>query len=275
VSPPAGTVVVVGSVNADYVVTADRLPSRGETVTGGRLGRHQGGKGANQAVAAARAGAAVRLVGAVGDDEDGRAALEALRREGVDVEGVATVDEPTGAALIVVDRDGDNQIAVASGANHAFGLERLEHALRGRPGVLLTCFEVPDAAVEGALQAAGERGWRLVVNPAPARPLPEGVRRSGAVLTPNAGEWDELGRTGAGGPVAVTLGADGVDLHEEGAGPTRIAAPRVDVVDTTGAGDVFNGALAAALAQGEPLADAVRRGVEAAAQAVTRPGARG
>jgi ribokinase len=273
-----GTVVVVGSINADLVVTVDRLPAAGETVIGGRFARHSGGKGANQAVAAARAGARVRFVGAVGDDDFGAAALEELQREGVDVSAVARLgDEPTGVALIAVDREGRNQIAVASGANarvDGAGIGAL-HA----GDVCLLGFEVPDAAVIAGARAAAEAGARIVLNPAPARPIPGALHRTCGVLNPNAGEAEALGgareiaaRTG--GPVIVTLGADGA-LLLDGANETAIRAPAVDVVDTTGAGDAFNGVLAAGLAAGLELEDAARRAVEAATASVRVAGARG
>ena len=273
-----GSVVVVGSINADLVVTVDRLPAAGETVIGGRFARHGGGKGANQAVAAARAGGSVRFVGAVGDDDFGTAALEELQSEGVDVSAVARLkDEPTGVALIAVDREGRNQIAVASGANARVDGARVGALAAG--DVCLLGFEVPDAAVAAGARAAAEAGARVVLNPAPARALPEALHGSGAVLTPNAGEGEALGgareiaaRTG--GPVIVTLGADGA-LLLDGGNETAIPAPAVDVVDTTGAGDAFNGVLAAGLAAGLDLEDAARRAVEAATASVRVAGARG
>src|SRR3954469_22961401 len=169
-----GTVVVVGSINADLVVTLDRLPAPGETVIGGRFARHGGGKGANQAIAAARAGARVRFVGAVGDDDFGAAAPAQLEAEGVDGSAVARLrDEPTGVALIAVDRDGRNQIAVASGANARVDAARVAAALDAQPlaaaDVVLLGFEVPDAAVLAGARAAADAGATAVLNPAPAR----------------------------------------------------------------------------------------------------------
>ena len=292
-------VVVVGSVNADLVVSVRRLPAAGETVTGGTFARHGGGKGANQAVAAARAGAQVAMVGAVGADDLGDEALRELADEGVDVTAVARLDEvATGVAAIVVDERGENQIAVASGANAALegdevvaALARLTGDSSGTAGqessaprgVVLLSHEVPVAAVVAGIEAARRAGWTAVLNPAPARELPGEV--GGVVLTPNADEARVLagetgveaaaralaGRTRA--PVLVTLGADGA-LLLDGDHVERLPAPRVDVVDTTGAGDAVNGALAAELAAGRPLRDAVRFALTAAALSTRAAGAR-
>jgi ribokinase len=286
-----GTVLVVGSINADLVVTLERLPEPGETVTGGRFARHGGGKGANQAVAAARAGARVRFVGAVGDDDLGAAAVAELEAEGVDARAVERLaGEPTGVALIAVDLEGRNQIAVASGANARVDGELVAAALGARglaaDDVCLLGFEVPDAAVVAAARVAADAGARVVLNPAPARELPGALLGLGVVLTPNAleaaaisGERDPeraaralAARTGA--PVLVTLGADGA-LLAGGERPVALPAPRVDVLDTTGAGDALNGVLAAGLAGGLDLESAARRAVEAASASVRVAGARG
>jgi ribokinase len=276
-----GTVLVVGSVNVDLVVTLERLPAPGETVIGGRFARGGGGKGANQAVAAARAGAQVRFVGAVGADDFGAGALAELEQEGIDTGGIARLeDETTGVALIAVDREGRNQIAVASGANARVDAAMARAAAGLEPGdVCLLGFEVPDSAVVAAARAAAAAGARIVLNPAPARELPEALSGLGVVLTPNADEAEAMGgatalaaRTGA--PVIVTRGADGAVLLDGGA-ETELPAPEVEAVDTTGAGDVFNGVLAAGLASGLDLADAAGRAVEAASASVRRAGARG
>src|SRR3954468_16694673 len=191
-----GTVLVVGSVNVDLVVTLDRLPAAGEAAIGGRFARHGGGKGANQAVAASRAGARVRFVGAVGDDDFGAAALAELEAEGVDVSAVDRLgDEPTGVALIAVDREGRNQIAGASGANgrvDGAGIGALEAG-----DVCLLGFEVPDAPVVAGARAAAEAGARIVLNPAPARAMPKELRGLGAIVAPNASEAEALGGAGA------------------------------------------------------------------------------
>ena len=285
----SGRVVVVGSVNADLVAVVEHLPRPGETVIGGAFERHWGGKGANQAVAARRFGADVCFVGAVGDDDLGAAAVEALEADGVDASGVARLPgQSTGVALIVVDASGQNQIAVASGANLSVEADGLDALLRGgAPGVVLTNFEVPDVAVVEAVRAARAAGWVAVINPAPARAIPEELRGSGVILTPNEHELEGITDDGTpedaarslagevtGGPVAVTLGARGALLLDGGAA-TRVYAPEVTPRDTTGAGDVFNGVLAAALAEGRPLADGVRLAVCAASFAVEIPGARG
>jgi ribokinase len=286
-----GIVLVVGSVNADLVVAVERLPAPGETVTGGRFARHGGGKGANQAVAAARAGARVRFVGAVGRDELGDAAVRELEAEGVDCSGVARLaGEPTGVALIAVDDAGRNQIAVASGANAAVDAALVQAALGGDAlagdGVCLLGFEIPDDAVVAAASAAAAAGWRIVLNPAPARALVPQLAGLGVILTPNALEAAALsgvrepagaaralaGRTGA--PVVVTVGEEGAILAH-GDQLARVPVPRVDVVDTTGAGDAFNGVLAAGLAGGLRLEPAVRRAVVAASASVGTAGARG
>ena len=275
-------VVVVGSINADLVVVAETLPGPGETVSGGRFARHGGGKGANQAVAAARLGARVTMVGAVGRDELGDAAVRELEAEGIDVGAVARLDEPTGVALIVVDAGGENQIAVASGANAAFAPGELR--LEGE-GVVLLGHEVGDEAVLAGARAAAAAGWTAILNPAPAREIPDAVLAGHPILTPNASEAAQL--TGeddpeaaaralhalTGAPVLVTLGGRGALLLD--GETTRIPAPGVEVVDTTGAGDTVNGALAAELAAGRPLAEAARFAIAAAAISATAAGARG
>ena len=277
----AARVVVVGSINVDLVVAVEHLPAAGETVAGGRFAQHGGGKSANQAVAAARLGAAVTLVGAVGSDAMGDEAVEALEAEGIDVAGIVRVDAPTGVALIVVDAAGENQIAVASGANAALELPELD--LSG-DGVFLLGHEVSAEVVERAARAANAAGWPVVLNPAPARDLPDAEL---AVLTPNASEAAQL--TGeddpeaaaralaeqTGAAVLITLGARGALLLEPGGEPQLLPATKVDVVDTTGAGDTVNGALAAELAAGRSLADAARFALRAAALSTTAPGARG
>jgi ribokinase len=279
-------VVVAGSINVDLVVAAERLPHPGETVMGGAFARHLGGKGANQAVAAARAGAAVTMIGAVGDDADGDESLAALEAEGIDVSGIRRVGAPTGVALVAVDRDGENQIVLAPGANALLSADdaSLGNVPSG-PGVMLTCLEIPMPAVMAAVAAATLLGMKTVVNPAPAQAFPPELLVSAPILTPNAEELPML--TGAadleGGvssllaagaaAVVVTLGADGALLAEPGR-RRRIPALAVDVVDTTGAGDTFAGVLAAWIASGHDLDAAVDAANRAAGLSVTRNGAR-
>lgn len=290
-SASAPRVVVVGSINADLVVSVPSLPGPGETVAGGRFAQHGGGKGANQAVAAARLGAAVAFVGAVGDDDLGATALAELAAEGIDVSAIARLEGvPTGVALITVDAAGENSIAVASGANAELDADAVRAALDGRldgpPGVVLLVNEIPEAAVLAGARAAAAAGWRVVLNPAPARPLAPELLAVGPLLTPNAseacalaGEADPVVAARAlawstGAPVLVTRGARGA-LVVDGDDEAAIPAPSVDAVDTTGAGDALNGALAAELARGTPLAEAARLAVAAASLSTRRHGARG
>jgi len=284
------SVLVVGSINVDLVVHADRLPAPGETVLGGRFARGGGGKSANAAVAAARLGAGVVLVGAVGDDDLGEEALAELEAEGIDVGGVARLDGvATGVALIVVEPDGENQIAVASGANGALDPGWVREAVAGAQDaqVALLGFEVPDAVVAAGAEAAAHAGLRVVADPAPARALPPALLAAHPLLTPNASEARALSgeqeperaaralaaRTGA--PVLVTLGARGaLLLRAPDAEAEPIASPEVRAVDATGAGDTLAGALAAELAAGAELREAAARAVAAASEATTVAGAR-
>ena len=274
-------IAVVGSINLDLVVAVERHPAPGETVVGGDRQELAGGKGANQAVAGARLGAAVALVGRVGADAAGTRLRDGLVAEGVDVAHVITdADTPTGMALIAVDRAGENTIVVSPGANARVGASDVEAArdVLAAAAVTLLQHEVPEDAVAAAIAAAG---GTVVLNPAPARGLVAPVD----VLVPNRGELEALaGR--AGDPVelargldharavVVTLGAEGA-VVVQGERAERIEAPRVRAVDTTGAGDAFCGALAQALAEGATLVEAARWAVRAAAVSVTRVGAQG
>jgi ribokinase len=280
-------VVVVGSLNLDLVVRVDRLPGPGETVSGGDVFRNPGGKGANQAVAAARLGRRVAMVGRVGDDEAGRELLASLEADGVDTAHVRAVDGvPSGAAFIAVSDDGENQIVVSPGANARLGpgdVAAAGAALRAA-AVTLVQLEVPLEAVAAAVRAAG---GRVVLNPAPVRALPAALLGEVDVLVPNRVELARLadapvpatveeaaalaGRLPA-RAVVVTLGADGALVVEDGDAGHVPAVP-VRPVDTTAAGDAFCGGLADALAGGAALQDAARWAVRVAAAACTRPGA--
>ncbi|HEY7589700.1 MAG TPA: PfkB family carbohydrate kinase [Candidatus Limnocylindrales bacterium] len=301
-------VIVVGSLNVDLVVSAPRLPRPGETVTGGTFAQHDGGKGGNQAVAAARLGAATTLVGAIGADDLGERARAALEAENVGT-GELVVDSanPTGVALIVVDAAGENLIAVASGANAALTASHVATALeRLEPrdsDVVLVGHEIPTATAREALRRARAAGATTILNPAPAAGLDRSVFGLADVLTPNrrelsvlvAAETRRLGRgpsdttdpvtlartlvapnaEGSGATaVLVTLGASGAVLVT-GSGVVELPARSVAAVDATGAGDAVNGALAAGLAAGQALEDAARRAVVAASISTTKPGARG
>jgi ribokinase len=287
-----GRVVVVGSLNADLVVTVPSLPRPGETIADGAFASHGGGKGANQAVAAARMGARVDFVGAVGTDDLGDEGLRALADEGVGIGRVARIDRvPTGVALIMVDNAGENSIAVASGANAELEGKHVAAALQGllgseRPaGVLLLGHEVPSDAVMAGAYAAHVAGWTILLNPAPARELPSELTALGPLLTPNAteaaaltGEDDPELAAGAlaaltGAAVLITLGASGALLLDAGS-RLHLPAGQVTPVDTTGAGDTVNGVLAAELAAGRPLAAAARTAMAAAAQSTLTTGAR-
>ncbi|HVN11903.1 MAG TPA: ribokinase [Kineosporiaceae bacterium] len=276
-------VVVVGSVNADLVIRLPRLPRPGETAGGGVFSVGHGGKGGNQAVAAARLGSQVWLIAALGDDDYGRSARADLEREGVDTRFVAGVEEPTGVAVVLVDHAAENLIAAAPGANEALTPDAVAAAVTALPpgpAVVLASLEIPLPAVEAASRLARARGWPFVLNPAPARPLPPDLLARTAVLTPNEGELDVIAPDGArrliaagAGAVVVTRGAAGAVVHDS-SGETRVPAPAVDAVDTTGAGDGLSGALAWALGSGLPLRDAVGAAVTAASLSTLAPGAR-
>jgi ribokinase len=300
---------VVGSVNVDLVVQGDRLPAPGETVLGGTFSRFHGGKGGNQAVAAARLGVPVMLVAALGDDEFGATARAALAREGIGTDVLITLDHTaTGVALILVDGKAENMISVAPGANAGLTATHVRTAL-GRLAphkgdVVLVTHEISTEAARVALRMGREGGAWTVFNPAPAGGLDREVLALADVLTPNRGELARLvgedakrssratavpedptragkllldvtgsGETGT-KALLVTLGATGAELIRRDAPPLEIKSPKVKAVDATGAGDALSGALAAALAVGLDLDMACRRAVVAASLSVTRAGAR-
>ncbi|HLX34352.1 MAG TPA: ribokinase [Candidatus Limnocylindrales bacterium] len=289
----SGRVIVVGSVNVDLVVSSARLPSPGETVTGGTFEEHPGGKGGNQAVAAARLGGSVRFLGAVGADSFGLEAQAALVKAGVDTSSlVSDARAATGIALILVDAGGENVISVAPGANAAFAPEALERELSDLGSldrdVVLVSNELAPATVAAGLRAAQAAGARTIYNPAPADGIDLSWLAFVDVLTPNRGELLLLAGADVAGQglvpaarklpvreaVVVTLGSEGALVVPRDAAEWSVPALPVDVVDTTGAGDAFNGALAAALASGSSLAEAVRRAVAAGSLATTKVGAR-
>ncbi|UQS23883.1 ribokinase [Amycolatopsis thermalba] len=280
-----GQVVVVGSANVDLVVDVPRHPGGGETILGGDLRRTPGGKGANQAVAAARAGGAeTTFAGALGTDESAELLLTSLERAGVRTDLVSRVDAPTGTALITVSPDGENAIVVAPGANARLELtaaqvERIAHA-----DVVLAQLEIPLGTVRAAA-AARRPGAVMALNAAPSRDLPADLWDALDLLVVNEHEAADLAHTD-GTPedlakvllervlaVVITLGADGSLVAERDRPTVRVPGIRVEAVDTTGAGDTFCGVLAAGLARGLALPEAARLAGVAAALAVTRPGA--
>jgi len=267
---------VLGGINVDLVVSGAALPGPGETVIGGTFARHQGGKGGNQAVAAARVlGTGVAMVGAVGDDPFGEEALRALRAEGIDTSAVRTASGvATGIALIAVDPAGENQIAVAPGANAVVDAAHVRDALDAlAPTVVLASLEVPADAVGEAGRWCRRSGATFVLNPAPATPEAPDLARDAAYVTPNERERTAIATPGDATIVIETRGPGGATIDAHG-DIEVVPAPRVDAVDTTGAGDCFNGVFAAALAEGRPVREAVERAVRAATMSVTVAGAR-
>jgi ribokinase len=285
-------VVVIGSLNMDLVTRAPRLPRGGETLIGESFATVSGGKGANQAVAAARLGAQVSMVGCVGSDAYGEELRGALLAEQIDCQAVSTVDDSSGVALIVVDDNSQNAIVIVAGANGALTpavIDRFDAVLRAAD-VIICQLEVPDATVGHALKRGRELGKTVILNPAPAsRPLPADWYASIDYLIPNESEASALSglpvdslasaETAASrliamgaGKVIITLGAQG-SLFANGKGFEHFPAPKVKAVDTTAAGDTFVGGFAAALAAGKREVDAIRFGQVAAALSVTRAGA--
>jgi ribokinase len=267
------TLAVIGAINVDLVVSGASLPQPGETVVGGTFSQHQGGKGGNQATAAARVSSSrdrVVMVGAVGDDALGRQALDGLIAEGVRTR-VAVAPLSTGVALIVVDPTAQNQISVAPGANTLLSSQYVISALEEtEPTVVLASLEVPIEAVRAAAEWARSRAVLFVLNPAPATRGAVDLLPLVDFLTPNQVELAALGPVPASPRVIQTRGQNGAILD----GLIEVPAPSVDALDSTGAGDCFNGVFAAALAEGRDVREAVHRAVVAAALSVTRPGAR-
>ncbi|GAB3577829.1 ribokinase [Amycolatopsis endophytica] len=280
-----GQVVVVGSANVDLVVDVPRHPGGGETILGGDLRRSPGGKGANSAVAAARAGGAdTTFAAALGADDSAALLLESLDRAGVRTDLVSRVDAPTGTALITVSPDGENAIVVAPGANLRLELtaghvDRIAHA-----DVVLAQLEIPLDMVRAAA-AARRPGAVMVLNAAPSQDLPDDIWAALDLLIVNEYEAADLAHAQAAPEelaaallervpaVVITLGAEGSLVAERDREPVRVPGVEVKAVDTTGAGDTFCGVLAAGLARGLALPEAARLAGVAAALAVTRPGA--
>ena len=285
-------VLVIGSSNTDFVVHTARLPKPGETLLGGSFFTAAGGKGANQAVAAARAGARVTFVCRTGSDDLGKQAQEGLRREDIDTSYMlADPDNPSGVAFILVGAQGENSIVVAPGANATLSPAQLDAAgpAFDRAAICLLQLEIPLATVAHAVGMAAQRGVPVILNPAPACDLPPDILSGVSLLTPNASETETMTgifpRTEADAcraaealrrqgveSVLITMGAQGAMLATRSS-TVQVPAPKVQPVDTTAAGDAFNGALACALSSGTPLREAVRFANCAGALAVTRRGA--
>ncbi len=287
----AKPVLAIGSLNMDLVARCERLPERGQTIMGRDFFTAPGGKGANQAVAAARLGARVSMAGCVGRDAFAEALVAGLRAAGIRTDDVVPVERPTGTALITIDATGANTIVVISGANLACDAALADRALAraGGPGILLLQHEIPAEANARAVQEARRAGWFVMLNPAPARPIPTGLLSLVDLLTPNETEAAAI----AGRPVAnradalaaartlramgaravvVTLGGDGA-IYCDAAAAWHCPAAAVQAVDTTAAGDAYIGALAAALAESKPLPECLGFAAAAAGLAVTRLGA--
>jgi ribokinase len=287
-------VFVVGSINQDFVLSVERRPAPGETVTDARLATHNGGKGANQAAAAALLGAGVTFLGRVGDEGFGEPLVRALAEKGVDTNLVEEVpNSSTGTAFITVTPDGENAITVAPGANRRLTVEDVDAASGtiGEAKVLVVQMEIPPEVVRRAVEVASANETRALVNLAPPFEVPQALLEKLDPLVLNeheaafllgervegvdgalsaASELSDLGPRS----VVVTVGEEGA-VFANGASAEHLTAPRVEVVDTTGAGDAFVGALAARLADDAPLEDAVAYAVRAGAAAVTKEGAQG
>ncbi|MEV4330549.1 ribokinase [Streptomyces sp. NPDC049597] len=278
-------IVVLGSTNMDLVAYVAQAPKRGETVTGREFRTIPGGKGANQAVAAARAGGDVSMIGAVGSDEFGAVLRHTLDASGVDIDLLRTAEGPSGTAHIVVDDDGGNSIVVIPGANGTVtGLTPGDEALIATAGILLLQLELPLSAVLDGAEAAHRHAVRTVLTPSPVQPLPPGLLAATDLLVPNEHEAARL--TGVTDPrgaakallrqvpeVVITLGPAGCLYAARDAEPVIVPAPQVAAVDTTAAGDTFVGALAVALGEGKPVPEALAWASSAAALSVQRPGA--
>ncbi len=285
-------VLVIGSLNMDLVARCEQLPQRGQTVFGRDFFTAPGGKGANQAVAAARLGARVSMAGCVGDDQFGRDLIAGLRDASISADGILSVSRPTGTALITIDVDGANTIVVISGANAGCDAALVDRALSAAsaPGILLLQHEIPPETNAHAIRAAHAAGWFIILNPAPARPVAQDLLPLINIVAPN--ETEAAAMTGqavnsrvdalaaarrllaqGARAVLVTLGSDGALYSVESGVVLHCPAVAVRAVDTTAAGDAYLGALAAALADGRTIPDSLGFAGAAAGLAVTRLGA--
>ena len=285
-------ILVIGSSNTDMVVQSGHLPAPGETILGGKFLMNPGGKGANQAVAASRLGGNVTFVTKTGDDVFGKQAVQNLQKEGINTEFI-TIDRklPSGIALITVDAQGENCIVVASGSNMSLTPDDLDPVIEQLTAVeiILLQLEIPMETVGYAIEIANKHGVNVILNPAPAQKLPDRMLKDLYLITPNESEAEILTgiritdtasaehaariiRDKGIDRVIITMGAAGAYLLSENCSEL-IPAPKVRAVDTTAAGDTFNGALAVALSEGLPIREAVRFANRAASIAVTRPGA--
>lgn len=283
---PARPVLVIGSLNMDLVVRCERLPLVGQTIFGSGFFTAAGGKGANQAVAAARLGARVSMAGCVGHDQFGRDLIAGLTSAGVGTDFVAATDHPTGTALITVDATGANTIVVVDGANAASDAVLVDRALTDAnvPGILLLQHEIPSETNAHAIRAAHDAGWFIVLNPAPARPIETALLPLIDIVAPNETEAamitghvypEDAARSllAQGARAALlTLGHNGA-LYCDATTMLRCPAVSVQAVDTTAAGDAYLGALAAALAESRAMPECLGYAAAAAALAVTRLGA--
>lgn len=257
---------VLGSVNLDLIVQVQNLPKAGETVTGGAYTALPGGKGANVAVAAKRLGAETEIMAAVGDDDYAAQALVNLEKEGVYLDAVRRVDAHTGLAFITVSDDGENQIAVASGANAAYAPQDVPKLCSD---VLITQFEIPTATIEGALQ--GYNGF-VTVNASPVRTGVDAILKRADLIIVNEGEAAQYDLDDHKGLVAVTLGAKGAKLYRDGKLVASATPPAITVVDTTGAGDAFAAGLTVALAEKQSEQDALEFACAVGALTATKLG---
>ena len=290
--PTGSRIVVIGSSNTDMVVRAERLPAPGETIIGGKFFMNAGGKGANQAVAAARLGGTVSFIAKIGNDVFGKEAMALFEKEGIDCSCVSIDSEsPSGVALITVNHEGENCIVVAPGANAALSPKDFESNIKliRQADILLMQLEIPLETIAWAIDTGASEKTKIILNPAPAQIIPDRILKRVDIITPNETEAGILTgiavtdpasaeRTAKAllqkgvGSVVITMGAQGAFLMDKNQ-IQLIPAPAVRAVDTTAAGDIFNGALAVGLSNGLSLTEAVKFGIRVASISVTRMGA--